>query len=303
MRKISLIPYFSQAMHNLALAVLLRSGMEVSMEEKLVLLCDGTIDGILTAVYEGFVIKNQRFGRESREYRDNIDICVSCNYNSYMFAEYIDIPKDYDKSFKTAAAIRKKIGEEAYNMVIKALCHYDEERASLVFGFLVRGFKLGKGVVNMLGDKYVMKVMELSRKAGNEAYRFIEHVRFKDMGEALYSVIEPKCRVIPLIGAHFDERYPNENWIIYDKTNREAALHKCFQPWIIVSGDAFDHSSTFYDNILGRNSRNLQCYEEDNYEELWKTFLDSLYIKERKNERCQNNLLPKWYRKNMTEFM
>lgn len=261
------------------------------MEDKIILLCDGTVDGIFTAIYDGFVIRNQRFGEGKKEYRDNIEICVTENYNRDMFAEYIAIDKDYDKSVKTAASIRKKLGEDTYQMVIKALCHYSEERATMVFGFLIRGFKRGRDVVNMFMDPYVMNVMELSRKAGGEAYRFVEFVRFKDMGETLYSVIEPRCKVISLIGNHFDERYPNENWIIYDKVHKEAALHKRFEPWIMVGGDSIDG------DYLERE------YEKnDEYEQLWKAFLDALYIRERKNERCQNNLLPKWYRKNMTEF-
>ena len=40
----------------------------------------------------------------------------------------------------------------------------------------------------------------------------------------------------------------------------------------------------------------------DEYVDLWKLFVDTIAIEERRNEKCQNNHLPKWYRKNMTEW-
>ena len=36
--------------------------------------------------------------------------------------------------------------------------------------------------------------------------------------------------------------------------------------------------------------------------DLWKVFFKSIGIEQRKNPRCQRNMLPLWYRKHMTEF-
>ena len=41
---------------------------------------------------------------------------------------------------------------------------------------------------------------------------------------------------------------------------------------------------------------------DDDYEELWKVFFDAIAIEERRNEKCQMNHVPKWYRKHMNEF-
>lgn len=40
----------------------------------------------------------------------------------------------------------------------------------------------------------------------------------------------------------------------------------------------------------------------DDFEQLWKVYFEYTDIKERFNPRCQRNLCPKWYRKNMVEF-
>lgn len=40
----------------------------------------------------------------------------------------------------------------------------------------------------------------------------------------------------------------------------------------------------------------------DRFEQLWSQYFKTIAIEERYNPRCQNNLIPKWYRKNMVEF-
>jgi len=40
----------------------------------------------------------------------------------------------------------------------------------------------------------------------------------------------------------------------------------------------------------------------DKYEQLWKTFFETIAIKERTNPKCQRNLMPLWIRAHMNEF-
>ena len=40
----------------------------------------------------------------------------------------------------------------------------------------------------------------------------------------------------------------------------------------------------------------------DVYVDMWKTFFETISIEERRNPRCQRNMLPLRYRKYMTEF-
>ena len=42
-------------------------------------------------------------------------------------------------------------------------------------------------------------------------------------------------------------------------------------------------------------------YGEDAFEVLWKQYVSSMEIAQRHNEKCQNTMMPKWYRKYMFE--
>ena len=135
----------------------------------------------------------------------------------------------------------------------------------------------------------VMRVMELSRKTSNEAHSFIEFIRFEELkGNVLYSRIEPKCDVLSQVYAHFQNRFPNENWIIYDQRRIKAAVHQKGMATVLVEGQNMDQ--------LVKSVR-----KEDEYEDLWKVFFNTIAIKERYNPKCQCTHLPKWYRKNMLE--
>lgn len=265
--------------------------------EKIVLLCENSVEGMLTAVYDGFVIKNEKFsGKEdslSEKYQDNLEIRAEENYEYELFTACIHIETDESKAEKTIGAIRRKMGDLAYLMVLRALCHFDENRGTQVFGFLVRGFRIGREVVNMLKDPYVMAVMELSRKAANEAHSFVEFIRFEEINQILYARIEPKCNVLPLIESHFSDRFPNEDFMIYDAVRKLSVIHKKY-------GDSFFVKDSEVE--LSDKGKGELSMETTDYGQLWKTYFKSIAIEARENKKCQGNMLPLWYRKNMIEF-
>lgn len=265
--------------------------------EKIVLLCEDSLEGMLTAIYTGFEIKKEKFsggeGSLAEGYQDQIEIYPEENYEYEMFASYVKVETDDEKADKTMQAIGRKMGAETYLMVLRALCHYDSRRATDVFGFLVRGFRIGKGIVHYLQDSYVMAVMELARKTANEAHSFIEFIRFEDINHILYARIEPKCNVLPLIGKHFADRYPNEDFIIYDGIRKFSMVHKKFEEFFFVK-----NSETHIPGFTGFDVST----EVLDYKSLWSTYFESISIEDRKNQKCQLKMLPLWYRKNILEF-
>ncbi len=249
----------------------------------LILQCEDSVEGILTAIYDAFVEKNKMFHFQDGD----ISIVIGENQDRFLFAEIIEVETDLNKAQKTLVSIQRKISYLAYKRVLSALCHYDSDRGNAVLGFLIKGFPMGAKVIDVLSDPYVMRIMELSRKVDNESHMFCGLVRFHDLGKFLYSEIEPKCNVLPQVLEHFEDRYPNENYVIYDKKKQIALVHPAFRQSFFVYGDKWNVDVNQY---------------VDRFEELWKEYFVHIEIKERHNPHCQNNLLPKWYRKDMIEF-
>lgn len=249
--------------------------------KKITLVCDDSFDGIMTAVYDGWVLMLKG---------NKVKIYPGDDYAYELFCENINCKTNVKKAISVAQAIQQKISVEAYEYVFRAAHHYDKNRGNTILEFLKVGFRAGSRTTKMLSENRVMTVMELARKASNEANVFREILRFKEInGKFLFGTISPKCDVLLLIENHFTCRYPEENWIIYDDIRKKALVHRYKSETIVVSGEELDR-------VID------QIDIDDDYEELWKVFFDAIAIEERRNEKCQMSHIPKWYRKHMNEF-
>lgn len=254
--------------------------------------CDNSIDGILTALFDAFTCK-KALTKETpwdKLPADIITIQPGEGGNYSLFSTWIDVETDADKAALTMQTIQKRLGMRVYDAVFHTLCHYDDGRANLLFHFLIKAFQTGPRIIDMLADPHVMSIFEYDRKVSNEAHFFIELMRFTAIPGALYGRISPKCTVLPFICDHFVDRYYHENFIIYDETHQIAAVHKA------GASDFFLTDDPTMDVDMERFK------EQDPFTSLWGVFFDSVAIKQRDNERCQNTLLPKWYRKHLDEF-
>lgn len=253
------------------------------MVDQYVIQCEDSLEGMFTAIYEAFVIKKETCD----SWGEHIRISIGDGGNYSLFTDDITVDTDREKAGKVIDTIQKKVGFRAYYSIFAALCHFDSERATVCFRYLIRAFRVGARIEEYLSDPYVMRVMEYSRKASNEVDKLKGFLRFRDMGKFLYAQTEPKVNALPLMISHFEDRYPNEHFVIYDERRRLAAIHQAYHASVFMYDEAF--------HLDLSKSR-------DEFEVLWKQYFQTMEIRPRHNERCQNNLCPKWYRSTMIEF-
>ncbi len=256
------------------------------MKQKRIYQCEDSVEGIFSAVYIAWAAK---YGH------DNIKLEVVAEdtvNNIELFSDYITVTKDSELADKVAEAIRKKISVQAYQMVVRAALSCDERKANSIYHFLVRGFTMGKSVVDHLTDPYVCDIFEMNRRVGTDTHYYQEFVRFIELdNKVLLAKIEPKNNVLELITPHFADRLAGENFMILDVKRRLATIHQSYAKWFLsyLTQDEVDH-------LLDMSAN------QQDYEVLWKTFFDSIAIKERENYAFQRNHVALHYRKYMTEF-
>ena len=254
---------------------------------KKIFLCYDSIEGIFTAIYDAW---SSRYGH------DNIRIQVQnseeSNFNMELFSEYIHVVESAEKTEKVAKAIREKISQEAFDMVCRVVFSDDLQKGDMIYRFLILGFSMGSKVVNCLSNDAVLNIFNLNRNISNEAHHFLCFVRFKEIrNHILLSKIKPKNDILRLIAPHFSNRLNTENFVIYDEKRKTAVIHRSGYSWIFVSADEFDLDK--FEEL---------SEQEEKFQMLWKTFFDSIAIKERKNDKLQKNNLPLRFRSNMLEF-
>ena len=251
---------------------------------KKVYLCHDTITGIYSALYDAWL--------KSRDAEAGIGFAGSIERQ--LFCEYHEVVESEKKAAAVERLIQNNLGYSSYWDIYHALLAEDPDKADAVFRTMqaARTLKDSRKIMEHLSNEAVVKVFELSRKVTNEAHLFQGFVRFRELENGvLFSEISPKSQVLTCVADYFSDRFPMENWMIYDKVHRTFLVHHKQQRWFLLHGGEVNQEA------LKRLSGT-----EDEYERLWKGFCTSISIKERENRICQRNHLPHRFRADMTEF-
>ncbi len=250
-------------------------------------LCDDSIDGIFTAIYQAW---SSRYGHSNIKIEEKSE--GSKYSNIELFAEYVAVDTDYTLSTKVAKSIREKISCEAYEMICRVALSNHDGKADLIYRFLILGFAVGRSITEQISNEVVNQVFRINKYVGNEAHHLLGFLRFSERENGLLtSVIHPKNNVLTIITPHFADRLPGERFLIYDENRKLATFHVPGNSWILAKVPEMDQE-------------NLQeiTMEEDEYRDLWRAFFDHIAIKERINPKLQRNNLPLRFRDDMTEF-
>lgn len=252
---------------------------------KTILCCEDSLEGIFSGIYEGWA---GRYGHES------VELQLQESYEMELFAQYKKVLTDPERAEKVARTIRTKMGPEVWEAIGQAALSWEPDRGTAIYRLIVRALSMEKPgrVLEVLTDPGVLRVTVLEKNVQNESHHLKGFVRFEELENGvLLSVIRPKNRVLPVIAPHFADRFPMENWAIYDRNRQEFAIHPKEKNWVLVRGQ-----------ILEEEVRKKLSEEEQEFCTLWKGFCRSVMIEGRKNETLQTGLLPKRFQKYMTEF-
>ncbi len=209
--------------------------MKMQGETKMVIyVCEDCVDGIFTGVYNAWA---------SRLGHANVALRVEGPTDLELFAEYRSVETDAQKAQKVADTIRRRMGETSYEMIYRAALANAPEKADCIYRVLAVGLsrhtdsRIARHLIEGLQDTNACRIFELSRKVQNEAHRYEGFVRFREIeGGVLFSEIEAENQILPLIGEHFSDRFPNEHFLIFDHCSGDCLVHAARQQWFIWRG-------------------------------------------------------------------
>lgn len=259
---------------------------------RIIYVCEDSLTGIFSGIYE--VWKRKMTAEEA-------GLEVGDSFERRLFCEYIFCKAEERKALAVIRMIQKNLGADVYEKISYALLSADRRKADMVFRAMLEAKKLSRKdrLMEHLGNEAVRAVFGMYRQVANEAHHYKGFVRFRELkNKTLFAKIEPKHAVLPCIAEHFADRFPQENWIIYDKTHEVFLIHEkgkryyFLQQYMCMKGD-----SGSAQKIAGGFSE-----EEMDYETLWKGFVQSISVAERENRALQNQNLPLRFRTNLVEF-
>ena len=210
---------------------------------------DGSFDGLLTVIYVAYN------DRESKMLR------VNAKAEQLILAlDDIHVITDFSKARRVERSICEKLSYNFFNSIRTCFLSNDKNKDTVIIHTVYKALKYGEEILNSL-DEHAFYMNKLVKQVLNERHKYLGLLRFKEMKDGtMFSTIEPKNNVLPILISHFKNRMKKERFAIYDKGRK-----------MIVYYDGEKAEIFFVESLEIEWSD-----EEIEYSKLWKTFRELL---------------------------
>lgn len=247
---------------------------------------DGSFDGLLSCIFEIYSIK-----------KIPLSIFPQQNQQTNLLEEAISITTDEEKATRVLTGINARTNGHAATLVYKMYLAELPAIEMTIYHFIDIIIKNNNpAILENFANQYILQAAQIQRMIHREVHRMHAFVRFqKNNSGIFYAAITPDFNVLPLIGDHFERRYADQRWIIFD-TKRDYGLY------YDLNGTRF---ITLDDPILNQHMDNSSALEvsdnEKAYQILWSSYFQSVNIAARKNVKLHLRHMPKRYWKYLVE--
>lgn len=236
---------------------------------------DGSYEGVLCCIFESFLRKETP-----------AEILPETASQTTLF-DTRDILTDETRAARVIRGLKARLPAEAVQLVEWGYYIDHPHKESLILSFVKLSMRVGREVLSMLTHDTVRELQRAVGRLSGESHQLKGFTRFSVHDGVMTAVIEPKNFVLPLLAPHFCDRFAGESFLIYDKTHKAALIYSAGKARIIPV-DSFEAPPAD------------AC--EQRYRLLWKTFYDTIAIRERENPRCRMSHMPKRYWRHLTEM-
>ena len=266
---------------------------------------DNTLDGLLTAVFDSFFRKQQ-------------DVTLLAEGEQLpMFAdEPHHVVTDSEKAERVWKGLEKHLSKDGLHMI--TISWFSEERTlnQPLFNFICKVFRepqkgvgrdfLVQSLERNASDEDVLAVRNTCRRVLHEQLRMKQFIRFQKAKDGTYlAVVSPDHNVLPLITSHFQDRFNDQPWLIYDAHRHYGYYYSPLQSPStdrgVVRVTFEDEANLPFDLSNGKMDANVLSENDTLFQDLWRTYFKAICIKERMNPKKQLSDMPRRYWKYMTE--
>jgi len=311
---------------------------------------DNTLDGLLTAVFDSFFLKQQQV------------MLLSEGEQLPLFAgEPHRVVTDSGKAERVWKGLEKHLSKDGLRMI--TISWLSEERAlnQPLFNMICKVFKphplppaspltplqrargtLGEGgafgmkermdITQNASDEDVLAVRNTCRRVLHEQLRMKQFIRFQKAKDGTYlAVVSPDHNVLPLIIDHFQDRFNDQPWLIYDAKRHYGYYYGAFpdpasppsltpnpipeqssptrslspigegSDYRVIRVTFEDEAAVPFDLSSGKMDADILSDNDKLFQDLWRTYFKAICIKERMNPKKQLSDMPRRYWRYMTE--
>jgi len=237
---------------------------------------DGTFEGLLTCVFEAYSLKILPY------------LITDSSVQTGFGSEILKISSDFVKAERVKKGLKDCATKDALYNIKTAFLSGDPIKSTAIFNFIKYCIDNKKTDESRnFAEPAILNTDDIVRKVICESHRFKGFIRFSESKNGYYYAhYEPDNDITELLIPHFSARFRNMPFIIHDTKRNILAM--C--------------AGTEYEIIHPDKPVNVFLSEEETeFQNLWKTYYNSVNIKSRKNLRQMREYMPERYWKNLPE--
>ena len=245
---------------------------------------DGSFKGWLSAVFDIYEHRYQ-----------SVEIGKEENFQQNIFGNAHYVNTDENKAGRVWKGLQQKLSETVLQHLYHTWLSELEGIENTMLLFVQYAFSSTVSIENDYSNASVLTISQVAKKVHRERHRMEAFVRFQLTTDHLYyAIIEPDFNVLPLLTDHFEHRYADQRWMIYDSRRRYGIYYD------LEKVDTVEVSFQ-ENNSAGKDISVVYDEHELLYQHLWQRYFKSVNIASRKNTRLHIQHMPKRYWKYLPE--
>ena len=175
---------------------------------------DRTLDGLLSAVFDAY------FRRQQPE------MLVGEGDQLPLFCEEVyQVTTTDEKARRVWAGLEKRLKSEALKLIAVSWMSEEKDLPTPLFRYIYKVFQSKGGGGYDFTDADVLHVTNTARRVMHEQLRMKQFVRFQKAKDGTYlGVVSPDHNVLPLVIDHFQDRFRDQPWLLYDAKRHYAII-------------------------------------------------------------------------------
>ena len=241
---------------------------------------DGSFEGLLTAVFRVYATS-----------RVPDAIVSAVNGQRGLFDDCVPIDTDPAIADRVWTGLKKHLSARQRQRLFQAHLSEECDVETLILQRIVEAIPERLVLTPAVDLSVGIRIDQLSQKVRREAHRMKGFIRFQQITDGSYlALITPRYDVLPLIRRHFEIRYADQDWLIYDTArkyglgyNRRTTREIRLESKVLA---AFEQEAVGQENLC---------------QVLWQRYYDAATIRSRNNPALHRRQLPHRYWRYLTE--
>ena len=245
---------------------------------------DGSFDGLLTGIFEIY-----EYGLKE------VVIMKEAEWQTNIFGKEHLVITDNRKVERVWKGLQQHLSGKALGQIYKTFLSEITQIENTLLAYIQYVFRSSGSIEYDFSHPAVLTVSQTAIKVAKEKHRMEAFVRFQLTKDNLYyATVQPDYNVLPLICDHFEKRYADQQWMIYDVQRRYGIYYDLKTTEVV---EINFHDQTYH----GKNVQAIIAEEETLYQLLWQKYFESVNIAARKNLKLHIQHMPRRYWRFLTE--